>query len=157
MAKQLALRSVESFLPLCRTLRYWKNRWAQVGVITLPELFVCSLLCCRAVACAYGSRVVHIVTFQGVPAVRRLRASHCASAVMDRAVSIAADGRRMRIKAGPLKGLEEFWCAEKDRCESAFQSISFQRSASVEVRPEDLQYPAETTDPIPKSPGRIHR
>lgn len=37
VAEQLALRAVDSFLPLYRSLRYWKNRRAQVELPLFPS------------------------------------------------------------------------------------------------------------------------
>lgn len=67
VAEQLALRAVESFLPLYRSLRYWKNPPGAGGAAALPQLSVVRISGAERLRVLAVPGVVHIVTFQGTP------------------------------------------------------------------------------------------
>ena len=161
VANQLALRSVESFLPLYRSLRYWKNRRAQVEVPLFPSYLFVRFSADERLRVLTVPGVVHIVTSQGVPvAVPDEEIASLRTALRLRRTEpfpYLATGRRLRIKAGPLQGLEGVVVRQKGQTRIIVSVDFIQRSASVEVRPEDLQCLPETTDPISNWPDRVHR
>src|SRR5919198_4199788 len=67
VAGQLALRSVESFLPLYNAVRYWKNRWAEVELPLFPGYLFVRISAAERLRVLRIPGVVHIVTFQGMP------------------------------------------------------------------------------------------
>lgn len=67
VAEQLALRAVESFLPLYRSLRYGKNRRAQVEPPLFPSYLFVRISGAERLRVLAVPGVVNIVTFQGTP------------------------------------------------------------------------------------------
>jgi hypothetical protein len=78
VAEQLALRAIESFLPLYRSLRYWKNRRAQVELPLFPSYLFVRISGAEGLRVLAVPGVVHIVTFAGY-ACRGSRRGNCKS------------------------------------------------------------------------------
>jgi transcription antitermination factor NusG len=153
VAGQLALRSVESFLPLYHSVRYWKNRRAQVELPLFPSYLFVRISATERLRVLEVPGVVHIVTFQGTPVavpdedIAGLRAALQLRESEPWPYIIA--GRRIRIKTGPLQGLEGVVVRQNSQTRIIVSVDFIRRSASVELRPEDLQCLPETTGPTP--------
>jgi transcription termination/antitermination protein NusG len=161
VAEQLALRAIESFLPLYRSLRYWKNRRAQVELPLFPSYLFVRISGAERLRVLAVPGVVHIVTFLGTPVeVPDEEIASLRAALRSRRTEpfpYLASGRRLQIKAGPLRGLEGVVLRRKGQTRIIVSVDFIKRSASVEVWPEDLQCLQETMDPIPNWPDRLHR
>lgn len=160
VAQQLAARSIEVFLPLYRTLRYWKNRRAQVELPLFAGYLFVRFPAAERLRVLTVPGVVHIVSFQGVPmVVPDEEIANLRTALQLRRTEPFAyllGGRRLRINAGPLQGLEGVLVRQKGKTRIIVSVDFIQRSASVELRPEDLQYLHEA-ESIPNWPDPIHR
>ena len=158
VARQLALRSVESFLPLFCTVHYWNTRRAQVELPIFPSYLFVRISAAERLRVLEVPGVVHIVSFQGVPAVvpdediARLRT--VLELRQSEPCPYITAGRRIRIKAGPLQGLEGIVVRQNSQTRIIVSVDFIQRSASVELQPEDLQCLPETTGSTPNGPYR---
>lgn len=161
VAGQLVRRSVESFLPLYHTVHYWKKRRAEVELPVFPSYLFVRIPATERLRVLAVPGVVHIVTSHGVPvampeeeieslrtALQLRRSEPCA---------YLAAGRRVRIKAGPLRGLDGVVLRQNSQTRIIVSVDFIQRSASIEVQPEDLEGLPEAIGPIPNWPSRTSR
>jgi transcription antitermination factor NusG len=107
VAEQLVRRSIESFLPVHRAVRYWKKRRAQIELPLFPSYLFVRASAAKRLRVLEISGVVHIVTFQGMSAAvpdEEIEGLHSSTPAIRTLLYLAA-GRRIRVKAGPLQGL----------------------------------------------------
>lgn len=143
VAQELLHRSVESFLPLHRTVHYWKNRRATVELPLFPSYLFVRISSAQRLRVLEVPSVVHIVTFRGLPAavpddeieslrmaLELRRAEPC---------PYLAAGKRIRIMTGPLQGLEGVVVRQNSETRIIVSIDFIQRSTSVKLHPEDLQ------------------
>jgi len=143
VAAQLVRRSVESFLPLYHALHFWKNRRAEVELPLFPSYLFVRISTAERLRVLEVPSVVHIVTFHGVPVavpdeeieslrttLRLRRSEPC---------PYLAAGRRIRIRAGPLQGLEGVVVRQNSQTRIIVSVDFIQRSTAVELLPEDLE------------------
>ena len=161
VAGQLVRRSVESFLPLYHTVHYWKKRRAEVELPVFPSYLFVRIAAAERLRVLEVPGVVHIVTSQGVPVAMPEEEIESLRAALELRRSepcpYLAAGRRVRIQAGPLQGLEGIVLRRNSETRIIISIDFIQRSASIEVRPEDLQGLPELSGPIPKWPSRNRR
>jgi transcription antitermination factor NusG len=145
----MALRSVESFLPLYRSRRYWKNRRAHVELPLFPSYLFIRISTAERLRALAVPGVVHIVSFHGRPvavpdeeieslrrALQLRRSEPC---------PYLAAGGRIRIKTGPLQGLEGVVVRQNNQTRIIVSVDFIQSSTSVELWPQDLEcLPHET-------------
>jgi transcription antitermination factor NusG len=161
VARQLVRRSVESFLPLYHTVHYWKKRRTELQLPVFPSYLFVRIPAAERLRVLEVPGVVHIVASHGVPvampeeeieslrtALQLCRSEPC---------PYLAAGNRVRIHSGPLHGLEGVVLRQNSQTRIIVSVDFIQRSASVEVRPEDLQGLPETSGPIPNWPPRTYR
>jgi transcription antitermination factor NusG len=152
VADHMARRSVESFLPLYRSVRSWKNRRAQVELPLFPSYLFIRISVAERIRVLETPGVVHIVSFRGMPvavpdeqidalriALQLRRSEPCA---------YLAAGGRIRIKAGPLQGLEGVVVRHNNHARIIVSVDFIQRSTSVELSPGDLETLPDTTRAI---------
>jgi len=155
VTEQLARRSVESFLPLYHAVHYWKKRRAHVELPLFPAYVFVRMCAAERLRVLEIPSIVHIVTFGGVPAAvpdaevealrNVLRLRRCEP------YQYLTAGRRIRIKAGPLQGLEGVVVRQNTHTRIIVSVDFIRRSTSVELRPEDLQCLADTTRATPEN------
>jgi transcription antitermination factor NusG len=143
VASQLAGRGIENLLPLYRELRSWKQRRAQVDLPLFPGyLFVRIMLQARLRVLEVPG-VAQIVSFSGRPAALPETEIDALRAALElhhlQPHPYMKQGRRVRIRRGPLRGLE----GVIERQRGAFRmivSVDFiQRSMAVELSSADLE------------------
>lgn len=143
VAQQLAGRSVESFLPLYNAVRYWKNRRAHIELPLFPSYLFVRMSATERLRVLQVPGVVHIVTFQGEPAAVPADEIEGLRSVLQlrkcEPCQYLAAGRRIRIKTGPLQGLEGVVVRQNGHTRIIASVDFIQRSTSVELRPEDLE------------------
>jgi transcription antitermination factor NusG len=153
VAGQLVRRSVESFLPLYHTVHYWKKRRAEVELPVFPSYLFVHIPAAERLRVLEVPGVVHIVSSRGVPvAVSKEEVESLRTALQLRRSEpypYLAAGRRVRIQTGPLQGLEGVVLRQNSQTRIIVSVDFIQRSASIEVRPEDLQGLPEMSGPIP--------
>jgi transcription antitermination factor NusG len=143
VAAQLVSRSVESFLPLYHTVHYWKKRRAEVELPVFPSYLFVRVPAAQRLRVLEVPGVVHIVTSHGVPVampdeeIERLRTA--LRLRRSEPYPYLAAGRRVRIHSGPLQGLEGVVLRQNSQTRIIVSVDFIQSSASIEVRPEDLE------------------
>jgi transcription antitermination factor NusG len=144
VAQQLVRRGIECFLPLYRATRSWKNRRAQVELPLFPSYLFVRINLADRVRALEVPGVVHIVSVRGEPvAVPDEEIDSLQTAMQLRRsepCSYFASGKRIRIKAGPLQGLEGVVVRQNSQTRIIVSVDFIQRSTAVELWPEDLEY-----------------
>ena len=128
VAKQLAERSVEHFLPLYESVRSWKDRRVHLQLPLFPGyVFVRFALRDRLQVLQIPS-VANLVSFNGTPAVLPAAEIQALKLGLERGVQPVPHpylkvGRRARITAGPLEGSRESSSEGRTGCDLSFRSI----------------------------------
>lgn len=158
VALQIEQRNLECFLPLYRCARLWKDRRKELELALFPGyVFVQMELKDKLRVLALPS-AVHLVSFNGVPAVlpasevENLRQRLARGAKVEPHPYLCV-GRRVRVTAGPMQGLEGIVVRHKDRCRVVFSLDLLKRSVAVEVDQSVL----EPLNPAKPASGRRAR
>ena len=144
VAVQLGQRSVEHFLPLYDSVRRWKDRRVQLQLPLFPGyVFVHFALRDRLLVLQIPG-VAKLVSFNGMPAalprqeIEALRAS-LESGVRAEPHPYLKVGRRARVKAGPLAGMQGILVRRKNRSRFVISLDLIMRSVAVEVDALELE------------------
>jgi transcription antitermination factor NusG len=144
VSEQLSRRDIEYFLPLYSSARQWKDRRVTLELPLFPGyVFVRTMLRDR-LRVLQISGVSRLVGFDGTPTalpegeIEALRAS-LSAAVHAKPHPFLTIGRRVRVKAGPLAGLEGIVIRRKNRVRLVISLGLIQRAAAVEVDEADLE------------------
>jgi len=142
IAKQLDVRSVEHFLPLYCEIRYWKERRAQVELPLFPGYVFVRMPIQSRLRVLEVPGVLNIVSFSGKPAAlpdAEIEALKTALALRNYLPHpYLTHGTRVRIKAGPLRGLEGVIDRQKSEYRMIVSVDFIQRSMSIELSAADL-------------------
>jgi transcription antitermination factor NusG len=143
VAQELSRRSVECFLPIYHAVHYWNKRRAQVELPLFPSYVFVRMTAHEHLRVLQVPAVVHFVTFNGLPAsVPEEEIEALRTAVRLRRAQphpYYSLGDRVRIKAGPLKGLEGTLVKQQSSSRIIVAVDFIQRSVSVELEPNDLE------------------
>lgn len=136
-------RGVETFLPLYSARRRWKERYAEVQLPLFPSYVFVRLSLQNRLRVLTIPSVVSFVTFHGVPAVLPdAQVEALSNAIRLRKVEPAtflAAGKKVRVLAGPLTGLEGIVLRRKNAY-SVIVSIDWMsRSVAVPLEAADLE------------------
>ena len=144
VAEQLVVRDVEHFLPVYDSVRRWKDRRVTLQMPLFPGyVFVCMALRDR-LQVQQVPGVAHLVGFDGTPAalpdeeIEALRAS-LASGVWAQPHPYLTVGRRVRLKSGPLAGIQGILLRRKGNFRVVISIELIQRSVAVDVDEVDLR------------------
>jgi transcription antitermination factor NusG len=143
VAQELSRRSVESFLPVYHAVHYWNKRRAHVELPLFPSYVFVRMTSHERLRVLQVPAVVHLVTFNGLPAsvpeeeIEALRTAVCLRRAQPH--PYYALGDRVRIKAGPLKGLEGMLVKQQSSSRIIVAVDFIHRSVSVELEPNDLE------------------
>lgn len=161
VAEQLVRRSVESFLPLYHAIHYWKKRRAEVRLPLFPGYLFVRIPATERLRVLKIPGVVHVVSSDGVPvAVPKEEIETLRTALQYRRSEpypYLTVGTRVRIQAGPLRGLEGVVLRQNSQTRIIVSVDFIQRSASVELRPEDMRCLPEAIGSISDWPSRACR
>lgn len=140
---QLNAKDVECYLPIYQSLRRWNDRKALIDLPLFPGyLFVRIDLSARLRVLTVPG-VVRIVSFNGKPAsLTNDEILAIKTSVGLRAAEpypYLAQGRRIRITAGPLRGLEGVVVRRKNNLRAVISIHSIMQSYSVELDIADAQ------------------
>jgi transcription antitermination factor NusG len=143
VAQQLLRKDVESFLPLYRSVRQWNKRRAEVDLPLFPGYLFVRIAAREQLRVLELPGVVHIVSFNGVPAAVPDEELE----LLQRALSLRQSephpyltaGRRVRIRQGPLAGLEGVVVRQNSDARIIVSVDFIQRSVSLELHPSDLK------------------
>lgn len=143
MAEQCVERSITAFLPLYAVQRRWKQRRAEVLLPLFPSyVFVHIALADRLRVLAVPG-VVSLVSFNGVPAViPEAQINSLRKAItLGRAEPhvYLRSGRRVRVTAGPLVGLEGIIVELKNRVQVIVSFEWMTRSVAISLDAADVE------------------
>ncbi len=143
VAEQVAQRSVEYFLPLYDSVRRWKDRRVCLQMPLFPGYVFVRLALRDRLQVLQIPSVVRLVGFNGLPTplpddeievlrnglIERLRAEPFPYVTV---------GRRVRIKSGPLAGLEGILLRKRGHLRLVMSLDLIQRSIVVDVDAADV-------------------
>ena len=143
VAQQLGLRQVEAYLPLYISARRWAGRRALVELPLFPGyVFVRASLNERIRVLEHPS-VLRLVTFGGRPAplpdgeIERLRAALEVGTAEP--FPFLLPGKRIRVKSGPLAGLEGRILRRRGRMRLVVSVDAIQQSVIFDLDASDLE------------------
>lgn len=140
---QLEERSVESFLPVYETVRRWKDRRMHLQLPLFPGYVFVRMGLADRLRVLQVPSVVRLVGFNGqltaLPdeEMEGLKKG-MASGVFAEPCPFLSVGRRVRVRAGPLAGVEGIVMRRKNRLRLVISLELIQRAAMVEVDAADL-------------------
>jgi len=140
--QHLQARSLESYLPLYKSVRRWNDRQAVIELPLFPGyLFVRIPLSVRMRALTVPG-VVSLVSFRGQPAcvadeeIQAIQTSVAEGAAEP--YPYLAKGKCIRIASGPLKGLKGVVVRRKGKLRAVISVESIMKSFAVEVDAADV-------------------
>jgi transcription antitermination factor NusG len=144
VALQLGQRSVQHFLPLYDSVRRWKDRKMQLQLPFFPGYVFVRLALRDRLQVLQVPGVAKLVGFNGLPCALPDSEIEAIQTCLTRKVGLEPHpfvqvGRRVRVKTGPLEGLEGIVVRKKNRLRFVISLNLIQRSAAVEVDAADLQ------------------
>jgi transcription antitermination factor NusG len=144
VAEQLTQRSVEHFLPLYDTVRRWKDRRVQLQLPLFHGYVFVRLALRDRLQVLQVPGVAKLVGFNGTPTplpqeeIETLRTS-LAGGVRAEPHPYLTVGRRVRVKAGPLAGVEGILVKRKNRARFVMSVALIQRAMAVEIDEADIE------------------
>ncbi len=144
VVQQLEERRVSCFLPVYRSVRRWKDRRKELDLVLFPGyVFVCLDLCYRRRVLDLPG-VVRLVSCNGQPVavpeqeIQALQDGLVAGMRAEPHPYLKA-GRQVRVKHGPLQGLQGVLLRRKERFRLVLSLDLIQRSIAVEVDEADVE------------------
>jgi len=143
VAQQIEQRRISCFLPLYRSVRRWKDRRKELELALFPGYVFVRFALQDRLNVLNLPGVVRLVTFNGKPA--ELRESELESLRRGFAGHIPMAphpylriGRRIRLKSGPMAGLEGILRRRKDGLRLVVSVEMLRRAVAVEVDEADV-------------------
>lgn len=146
VADQLKFKAVESFLPVFEKKSQWKDRTARVQLPLFPGYVFVNIPLCHRVRVMELPGVVRLVGFQGHPEplpegeIESLRTFLLFRKAEPHPYLSA--GKRVRVTAGPLTGLEGVILRRKGKMRIVVSIDSIQRSIALELEAADVRLTA---------------
>jgi transcription antitermination factor NusG len=143
VAEQLGFRQVETYLPLYLSARRWAERRALVQLPLFPGYVFVRVTADERIRVLDHPGVLRLVTFNGRPAplpdgeIERLRAA--LEAGKAEPFPFLMPGRRVRVRSGPLAGLEGTILRRKGRMRLVVSVEAIQRSIVFDLDASDLE------------------
>jgi transcription antitermination factor NusG len=148
---QLSHKSVECYLPLFQEVHRWTDRSVKVQLPLFPGyVFVHIPLGERLTVLSVGS-VIRILSFNGHPQplpeseIEALKRSLQHRRV-ERLPYYLSKGDKVRIKSGPLEGLEGIVERQKGKSRIIISINAIMNSVAVDLQAEDLEPAGSVTD-----------
>ncbi len=144
VATQIEGHRISCFLPLYRSTRCWKDRRKELELPLFPGYVFVQIAPQNRLQVLKLPGVVRLVTFNGQPAalplgeVEALRNRLSASPRIEPHPYLRV-GRRVRVRSGPMQGLEGIILRKKDSCRVIFSIDLIRRSVAVEVDEFDVE------------------
>jgi transcription antitermination factor NusG len=143
VAEQLGLRQVETFLPLYLSLRRWAERRALVQMPLFPGYVFVRTSAGDRIRVLEHPSVLRLLTFNGRPAplpdgeIERLRVG--LELGKAEPFPFLIPGKRVRVKSGPLAGLEGIILRRKGRMRLVVSVEAIHRSIIFDLDAPDLE------------------
>lgn len=144
VADQITQQGIDCFLPLYRSVRRWKDRRKELAMVLFPGYVFVQLALQTRLRVLQLPGAVRLVTFNGQPAalpqeeIESLRTRLSGSGNIEPHPYLNA-GHRVRVRSGPLQGLEGTIVRTKDRCRIVLSIHLIMRSVAVEVDEGDVE------------------
>ena len=144
VAEQFAVRDVQHFLPVYESVRRWKDRRVTLQMPLFPGyVFVCMALRDR-LEVQQVPGVAHLVGFDGTPAALPDEEIEALRASLERGVRAEPHpyltvGRRVRLKSGPLAGMQGILLRRNGNFRVVISIELIQRSLIVQVDAVDAE------------------
>jgi transcription termination/antitermination protein NusG len=144
VTRQIEGRQVQSFLPLYRSVRRWKDRRKEVELPLFPGYVFVRMALKQRLLVLQVPGVVQLVSFQGRPAalpegeIERLQDRLGRDVRMEPHPYLRV-GRRVRVRSGSVAGLEGILVRRKDKFRVVLSIDLIQRSIAVEVDEADVE------------------
>jgi transcriptional antiterminator NusG len=143
VAKQLANRSVEHFLPQYESVRKWKDRKVRLHLPLFPGYLFVHLAALERVSVLQVPGVVRLVGFNGSPMPLPEEDLNRVREFLGRGWRAEPHpylqvGKRARVVHGPLAGMEGIVVQRKNRRRLVISFELIQRSMAVELDEADL-------------------
>lgn len=145
IADQIQRQGFPCFLPLYRSMRRWKDRRKELALVLFPGYVFVKMALQSRLRVLQLPGAVHLVTFNGHPAelpeeeIESLRNRLAGPTNIEPHPYLSA-GRHVRVRSGPLQGLEGIILRTKDRCRIVLSIHLIMRSVAVEVDDGDLEF-----------------
>jgi len=144
VAEQIGQSQVRSFLPVYRSVHRWKDRRKEIELALFPSyVFVHLALKDRLIVLKIPG-VVHIVSSGGKPTplaegeIEQLQRGIDGSVRMQPHPFLQA-GRRVRVRSGPMAGLEGILLRRKDGLRLVLSIEILMRSVALEIDEADVE------------------
>ena len=140
VARYMTSSGIDCLLPLYRSVRRWKDRRKTLDLPLFPGYVFLQISLRDRLRVLEAPGVVNIVSFNGRPApipdseVEVLRRGFGTDGV--RPHPFIKVGRKVRVRTGPMTGLEGVLVRKKDRCRLVLSINLIQRAVCVEVDEE---------------------
>ena len=147
VADQINQQGGTCFLPLYRSVRRWKDRRKELAMVLFPGYVFVQMELRNRLRVLHLPGAVRIVTFNGQPAVlpeveiENLRTRLSSSGTVEPHPYLSA-GRQVRVRSGPLQGLEGIIVRTKEHCRIVLSIHLIMRSVAVEVDEGDVEFVA---------------
>ena len=144
VAEQLGVRAVEHFLPVYESVRRWKDRRVTLQMPLFPGYVFVRMALRDRLQVQQVPGVAHLVGFDGTPAalpdeeIEALRAS-LEGGVRAEPHPYLTLGRRVRLKSGPLAGMQGILLQRKGRFRVVISIELIQRSVAVDADVADVE------------------
>jgi transcription antitermination factor NusG len=144
VARQLQHRGLSFFLPTYRSVRRWKDRRKELDLALFPGYVFVNVCAISRSSVLRAPGVVRFVTFQGHPAVmppseiQALEMS-MAGGCRPRPHPYLQEGKRVRVKNGPLINTEGIMVRRKEGFRLVLSINIIMRSVMVEVDEADVE------------------
>ena len=144
VAQQLIERQVEHFLPLYRSVRRWSDRRMQIDLPLFPGYVFVRLALRDRVRVLQIPSVVRLVGFGGLPTALPDQEMEAMRNGLQRQLRLEPHpyltiGRRVRLKSGPLVGLEGILVRRRSLVRLVLSLDLIQRSIAVVVDSADVE------------------
>lgn len=143
IAERLIQKDVETYLPLYRAIHRWNRRRAEVDLPLFPGYVFVKISMVHKARVLSHPGVIRLVSFNGKPAhlpdqeIERLRSS--LQICRAEPYPFLSVGRQVRIKAGPLAGLEGRILRRKGKLRVVVSMELIERAIVLEVDAADAQ------------------
>lgn len=144
VAEQMEQRQLRNFLPLYRALHRWRDRRKEVELALFPGYVFVQMDLQHRVRVLEIPGVVHLVSFQGRPAALPAREIEALRQGADGRVRMEPHpylqaGRRVRVRSGPVAGLEGILVRRKEGARLVVSIDILMRAVAVEVDEADVE------------------
>jgi transcription antitermination factor NusG len=144
IARQFEERSIETFLPLYRSVHRWKDRKKEVELALFPSYVFVRISTAHKLQVLQVPGVVHIVSFNGELAELPEQEINALRNGLDHQLyaepcPYLRVGKRVRVIRGPMAGAEGILSRKKDRYRVVISVDVLMRSVAVEVDATDLE------------------